>query len=60
MEAATPTPTPVNEAVASVDPPGALWVLPDPVDGYQLLNGYSFTTRPDPESGVASQRVLTR
>ena len=24
------TPTPVNDAVASIDPPQALWVLPDP------------------------------
>jgi len=47
-------PTPVNDAVASIDPPGSLWVLPDPVDRYQLLNGYSFTSRPDPESDVES------
>lgn len=35
---------------------GALWVLPDPVEGYQPLNGYSFTTRPDPESAGESSR----
>ena len=29
-------------------------MLPDPVDGYQLLNGYSLSSRPDPESDVES------
>ena len=48
-EPAVPT-VPLNDSVAVVDPPGALFVLPAPVDDYQLANGNVSPSRPDPEA----------
>jgi hypothetical protein len=48
-EPAVPT-VPLNDSVAVIDPPGALFVLPAPVDDYQLANGNVSTSRPDPQA----------
>ena len=49
----TPTPpAPLNDSVSGNDPVGALFVLPDPIDAYQLANGYSSTSRQDPNAPV--------
>ena len=45
-------PAPLNDSVISNDPVGALFVLPDPTDAYPLANGYSSTSRQDPNAPV--------
>lgn len=39
--------SPLNDSISLVDPPGALFVLPDPADGYDLANGHMSTTPTD-------------
>lgn len=43
----TPPAAPLNDSVSPADPPEALFVLPDPSDGYALANGDTSTSRPD-------------
>lgn len=49
----TPTPSvPLNDSVGINDPEGALFVLPNPIDAYQLANGSWSTSRQDANAPV--------
>ena len=49
----TPSPAvPLTDPVRTTDPNGALFVLPEPIENYQLANGYLSTTLHDPNDPV--------
>ena len=49
----TPSPAvPLTDPARTTDPNGALFVLPEPIENYQLANGYLSTTLHDPNDPV--------